>query len=272
VDRQPSGSEGEFGNGTRDDTDLLGDWVSLALLSDRDQKIRNSHRLLTDFVWEHCMESGLNKNLSDALHAYEAGNNMQPFAALLDYGDPVLVERQFMTSRRYDGFLMTDPVDGKRRLAGEFFSSKEVRAGSRYKKESHNRLLLHAGLYTLFHNGHPGLLQMMTEYYDGAPSLRRGPTGDLELALYTHTGDKRFVERCKYSVRHFKWPPSPWPRQGYTGGPQASHQSAQQQAADTPIQRLAFHRRQEVSRRGAALPVARALLQVRPGHEDGTER
>jgi len=197
---------GEFGNTTGDDTDLTGDWVSMALLSDRDGKIRRSQRLLTDFVWNHRMSNGLNKGMSDALHAYEAGNNMQPFAALLDYGNPVLMERQFMTSRRYDGFLMTDPVDGKRRLVGGFFNSEEVRPGSRYKKQNHNRLILHAGLYTMFYNGHPGLLKLMTEYYDGSPPMRRGRTGDLEYALYAHTGDKRFVERCKYPARYHNWP------------------------------------------------------------------
>ncbi len=196
---------GELGSGAGDDTDMLGDWPGLALLSDTDDKIKRSQRLLTDFCWNHTMENGLNKGMTDALHAYEAGPNVQPYAALLDYGNPVLMERLLATARRYDGFLITKSLDGKRKPAGGFFSASEVRTGSRYAKPSHDRLILHAGLYLMYYNGHPDLTQMMAEYYAGAAPMERGRTGDLEYALFMMTGDKRYIERSKWPGRDAKW-------------------------------------------------------------------
>jgi len=196
---------GEFGSGTGDDTDMLGDWVSLAMLSDLDGRLRHSHRLLTDFVWHHRMRNGLNAGMSDALHAYEVGNNVQPYAALMDYGNPVLMERLAATARRYDGFLLTPAVHGKRRFAGNAFCDGEVKQIERRTKPNHSRLILHAGLMLMWYNGHPPLTRMMTEVYDGTPPMLKGRTGDLEYALYLVTGDRRFAERCKYPARHLDW-------------------------------------------------------------------
>ena len=196
---------GELGSSAGDDTDMLGDWPGLAMLSDTDGKIKRSQRLLTDFCWNHTMENGLNKGMTDALHAYEAGPNVQPYAALMDYGNPVLMERLLTTARRYDGFLITEPHDGKRKPAGGFFSATEVNTGSRYGKPSHDRLILHAGLYLMYYNGHPGLTRMMAEYHAGSPPMQRGRTGDLEYALYMMTGDKRYAEGSTWPGRDPKW-------------------------------------------------------------------
>jgi len=103
---------GEFGNNYNDDTDLVGDWISLHMIADRDGKLFESVRRLADFTWNEHMRNGLNIISRDPLHAYEEGNNVQPYVALMDYGNPVRWERLLATARRYDGFLLTDPAGG----------------------------------------------------------------------------------------------------------------------------------------------------------------
>jgi len=57
----------------------------------------------------------------------------------------------------------------------------------------------------MYYNGHPGLTQMMAEYYAGAPLMERGRTGDLEYALFMMTVDKRYFERSKWPGKDPKW-------------------------------------------------------------------
>jgi hypothetical protein len=195
---------GELGNGSGDDTDLLGDWVSMALLSDRDDKIRRSQRLLNDYCWHQTMHNGLNKGFTDALHAYEAGNNMQPFAAVIDYGNPLLMEMLLTTARRYDGFLLSKAVDGKRTSRAGHFNTDRVDLDSRYGKPEHNRLILHAGQYLAFYCGHPKLTQMLAEYQRGTPKLGKG--SQLEYVLYQVTGDRKWADAAANVYLDRGWP------------------------------------------------------------------
>lgn len=195
---------GELGNGSGDDTDLLGDWVSMALLSDRDGRIRRSQRLLNDYCWNHTMRNGLNKGFTDALHAYEAGNNMQPFAAVIDYGNPVLMEMLLTTARRYDGFLLSNAVDGRRTSRAGYFSTDKVDLHSRYGKPEHNRLILHAGQYLAFYSGHPLLTQMLSEYQRGSSKQRKN--SHLEYVLYQVTGDRKWADHAANVYLDRGWP------------------------------------------------------------------
>lgn len=195
---------GAFGSGTGDDTDMLGDWPSLQLLSDRGGKIRRSQRLLTDLVWKHNMRDGLNVNFTDSLHAYEAGNNVQPYAFLMDYGNPVLFERLMATNRRYDGFLLTPARDGKREAAAGAFNFEKVTETGRIKQE-HNLLILHAGLTTMWYNGHPALTRMMDEVYASDPVTGRNGASDLEFTLAMVKGDDRFLSQCKAPSAFPEW-------------------------------------------------------------------
>ncbi len=183
---------GELGNFYGDDTDLVGDWVSLAMIHDPDGKLKDSVRRITDHCWETKIHNGLNIITKDALHAYEEGINVQPYAALLDYGNPVLVERLMATARRYDGWLLTDPEDGKRRLRGEDFGDREVRDSP--DVSSYGPLIMHSGLNVMWYNGNRRLTQLVSEYFDGTPSLRDQSSG-VPLALYQQTRDDRYVKR-----------------------------------------------------------------------------
>ncbi len=187
---------GELGNGIGDDTDLVGDWLSLSLIHDPDGAIRDSLRAVADVSWKTLMRNGLNIKTTDVLHAYETGINVQPFAALAEYGNPVLIERMMATARRYQGYLLTDAVDGRRRLRGAWFGDDEVLEGKRWRKPQHELRILHPGMMLVWYNGHPRLLAMLREFHAGAERMTGAEPG-LPHALFTADRDPRYASNVK---------------------------------------------------------------------------
>lgn len=202
IDRRQA-PNGELGNFYGDDTDLVGDWVSLHMLHDPGGKIKRSQRMIADYVWEHKMRNGLNIRCRDALHAYEEGLNVQPFAALLDYGNPVLWERLLATARRYDGHLMTHAKDGKREFRGTHFSDEKVITGRH--PQSVMFLSLHAGLTLMWYNGHPGLKQMMVELFEGEDDKPKDRALGFAQALVDQTSDMRYIIRPNLKYGTTSW-------------------------------------------------------------------
>jgi hypothetical protein len=195
---------GEFGNGLNDDTDLVSDWTSLALIHDPDDRLRRSLRQVADFAWQTHIRNGLNVEMTDVLHAYEEGINVQPLAALLDYGNPVLVERLLATARRYDGFLLTEPREGKRRFQGAWFDTETVRKGSKWNKSVHELLILHPGLMLIWYDRHPAMIELAKEVWAGSRYPER-PEPGLPHALYAATGDRRYVARGRQRDGRALW-------------------------------------------------------------------
>jgi hypothetical protein len=191
----PCGECGDYG----DDTDLMQDWPAIACVYDPEHKYRKAVRKLADYCWENHMRNGLNTSMTDVLHAYEEGINSQVDAALMDYGNPILIERLQATARRYDGFLVTPANNGQRRLRGLSFNDKEVREQCVKGCESYGSYILHPGIVLMWYNGNPRLTQLMTEFFDGNPELfpTNGYTSPLNKSLpemlFMQTGDKRFI-------------------------------------------------------------------------------
>jgi hypothetical protein len=186
---------GELGNGWNDDTDLLGDWISLALVSDHDGRIKRSQRLAADWTWANLNRDGLNLEEKGTLHAYEDGINVNSFAALLDYGNPILMERMMATARRYDGFLLTPAQNGQRKLATNWFDT--ARAQVRPDNNWHfGYYILHPGFNLVWYGGNPTLRTMFTELFDGMPPAFDELPG-LPQLLFAQTGDARFVNAYK---------------------------------------------------------------------------
>ena len=136
--------------------------------------------------------------MTDVLHCYEEGLNTQVNAALMDYGNPILVERLQAMARRYDGFLMTPAENGKRKFAGSFFNDQKMDTTKQLNAQ-YGYMMLHAGLVLLWYNGSPDLAKLMTEFYDGNPDRYaacppgKGWPKDLPRTLYALSGDRRFI-------------------------------------------------------------------------------
>jgi len=168
-------TNGELGNFYGDDSDLLQDWPAIGLISDPDGLLARTVRMTADGVWTDYRMSddrplhinGINTRYKDGLHAYEEGINVQPPAFLMDYGNPLLVERLMATARHYDGFFYDKPQDGMRAARGSYWGwSKRGRKRLVIDNDPHSRysyLFAHPGLALVWYNGHPVALDILRE-------------------------------------------------------------------------------------------------------------
>ena len=125
VDRQTP--EGLLGSSPNDDTDLIPDVVNFALIYDPDGRMRDSVRKLADYCWTHMLTRGISTRLTDHLHSFEDGTNLQPPLALLYYGDPEYVERLMVTTRTLRDHVTGVNPQGDRLFRSHFFSATKVR-------------------------------------------------------------------------------------------------------------------------------------------------
>lgn len=112
---------GEFGGIWNDDTDHTENWYCHAMAMDDDGKIANSLRLFCDGLWNYQLEQGVGKYTMDACHFYEEGMGSQAMRILLDYGEPVAVERVMAAASHYDKW-MRQLEDGRYIWISEYVS------------------------------------------------------------------------------------------------------------------------------------------------------
>lgn len=213
---------GELGSDINDDTDMMPEVVNFSLIHDPGDRLKNGLRKLTDRAWEIQLANGINKRLTDHLHAFEDGVNLLGPAALLFYGDPQPVERLMIASRAYDGVLTAVNPQGDRLFRSFFFNA----AGDIRKDLAYDAgwcLMMMPGRYLVWYNGNPGVLRILAEWQEsflkrippepradlwgqpgkmsldfatGALRAGDGPMGmDAHLYwLFMMTGDRKYVE------------------------------------------------------------------------------
>lgn len=95
---------GEFGSndGPNDDSVLVQDWLGMYLMCDRDPALLDSARRVADMCWQRTMTDGWNNQVTDPLHAYEWGMNVTCMMAVMDYGNPVWIERMMAMARHLE--------------------------------------------------------------------------------------------------------------------------------------------------------------------------
>lgn len=172
--RRRAAPNGELGHFYGDDTDLLQDWPDIAMISDPEGLLARTVRKVADGVWSEWKLSdgrplhvnGLNTRFKDGLHAYEEGINIQPLAALLDYGHPLLVERLLATCARYDGFLFEKEQDGRRAFAGSWWGTDPKTPPTHSPDDHYAFLFCHPGLMAIWYNGHPEALKILSQAAD----------------------------------------------------------------------------------------------------------
>ena len=156
---------GEFGSNLGDDSDLVQDWPSLALIADPDRRIRNSLNAVGNACWERNIESGINRRTTDALHAYEEGLNVMPHQALLDYGNPVYLERLMEAARTVEEKLMGRTANGHLHFRSWYYGSREVVTELKYGVDTTtNTLMLHPAMYLTYYNRNPRATAVCSEY------------------------------------------------------------------------------------------------------------
>ena len=158
---------GLFGSGYADDSDLIHDWMCVAMTGDPGGKIRCSLRRIGDYCWnEGPIMKGINRVCQDTLHAYEEGTNIEADQALLYYGNPVYLERLMETSRTVRDYLTYTTPDGRR-----FFKSNEYGATHIYTEHQYgqdhpgNALMLHPTLGLAWYSRNPGAMKLLGEWF-----------------------------------------------------------------------------------------------------------
>ena len=121
---------GELGGGLGDDTDLLQAWQSIPFVESAPMGIRFGKvaAKLSEVVWKHNLEEGININTQDGLHGYEEGANLLSFCAQWFYGDPYHYER-VMISARSVLKLLVKTNDGRWHFGSNYVGIKTMRHG-----------------------------------------------------------------------------------------------------------------------------------------------
>ena len=112
---------GEYGGVWNDDTDHIENWIELALSCDGDGRIKDSLRKFWDGLWTHQLIEGVGKYAQDSCHYYEEGMGSTAMRALVDYGDPVVMERVMAASSHYDKWLRPY-ADGALKFQSDYVS------------------------------------------------------------------------------------------------------------------------------------------------------
>ncbi|HRU06793.1 MAG TPA: LamG domain-containing protein, partial [Candidatus Brocadiia bacterium] len=187
---------GLFGSGYGDDSDLIQDWLSLGMICDPDSRIRDSVRRIGDYCWlQGPIQNGINRLLTDTLHAYEEGVNITPHQAQLYYGDPVYLERLMETSRAVRDFLTTVLPDGRRFFKANWYGATRIDdEHQRGTDITSNALLMHAPLYLAYYSRNPGAMKLLEEWAGAWASLqndayvKNGLKGPFPIVFDPRTG------------------------------------------------------------------------------------
>ena len=167
---------GEFGGGLSDDSDMTHLWVGAALMGIAPQKLTDSVDRMLDAIYDNGMFSnGLNTIMTDQLHTYEEGINVQPQVMQLKWGDPKTVERMMETARGLE-WITGISEKGHRHIRSSYFSGTRISQDpvwARAKLNFYSHLILHPGLMLVQYNGHPRVKKLMLELADGILAHRR---------------------------------------------------------------------------------------------------
>jgi len=215
---------GEFGDNLNDDTDMVNVWPAIGMVLGPDETLKRSIKAVAQVVYDNGnIVHGLNRVPMDTLHAYEEGINVQPQAHLMDYGNPLYLERMMEAAKRVDEDLLAVNPLGHKLMQSYDFGAYEVVTGPDSGDSLNGWLVAHPALAVLWYNRNPRCLEMLQDWADawieiieknlaaGGPATRgirwrdekvtrtwglpyssRGFYDSL-LALWEITGDEKYV-------------------------------------------------------------------------------
>lgn len=159
---------GEFGGGLSDDTDLVNQWVPLALMGVEPERLTASQRKMLDATYANGMwANGLSAIYGDELHSYEEGINAVAQAMLMDRGDPSAIERAMEVARNFERLTEVNAA-GHRHFVSSYYSGTDiVRDGVWGWQRQYSPLITQPGLLLVDYNGSPRVRQLVLELADG---------------------------------------------------------------------------------------------------------
>jgi hypothetical protein len=172
-------SNGEFGGGLSDDSDLTDLFPSVAFMGAPQKKIAGSVSKELEAMYAQGMfTNGLATIQTDELHSFEDGINVLGQMMLLDYGSPKQIERAMETSRRLE-WLTGVNAAGHRHIRSSYYNgAKMAEDGVWGWSKPSGYYVFQPALSLVFYNGTPETRKMLTEVADGLLAHRKpGPGG-----------------------------------------------------------------------------------------------
>ncbi|MGA4578564.1 hypothetical protein [Limisphaera sp. VF-2] len=228
---------GELGGRVGDDTDWFQQFVDLPFFEDGGTaaQLREAAARLAELADRENLREGINRESTDALHAYEEGINHLALMARWFYGDPVYLERCMDSARNLEK-LTIRTEDGRRFFRdSDSMGARDLDRPRPPKVDGHAApLMWHAALQWADYNRAPEALRVVREWADTwLRYLQPGqwatavevPSGRILAAspdqplgggyraqatvftwLYALTGDARYIEPFLHYLRQGRAP------------------------------------------------------------------
>lgn len=206
-------ANGEFGGGLSDDGDLTNWWPGTAFMGSTPEKILASLRLhMEAFYDQGLFTNGLSTIQTDELHSYEEGIQVLGQLMLLDFGNPLYIERAWETARALETLTGVNKA-GHRHLRSSYFSgSKMALEGVWGWSKPQGHLLLHPVIALVDYNGAPGPKRILLELADSVLAHRKaGADGSMGLRGAVHfESDEDEVDGNERLFYHLLWAAYRW--------------------------------------------------------------
>lgn len=182
IDERQIGN-GEFGGGLSDDGDFTNMLPGLALLGIQPGKITNSLQLHMAAYYDNDRPSydaalrqrslplftnGLSTIVADELHSYEEGIQVVGQLQLMDFGNPMHMERGMEIAHRVLNDVTRVNQAGHRHARSRYYSSTRFSMDEPWDWSHPNSYnVLHTAYLVALYNGNPELIKMFIELADG---------------------------------------------------------------------------------------------------------
>jgi len=158
---------GNFSDSLIGDTQLAMNWPGVALLDGPSVGLRDS--LLA--VLQACdsaglLQKGLGTELGSPERVHLQGVNLLSAAALLDYGNPVWVERLMEATRQLERISGSNPASHRHLRSALLSATDLVEEGFYAREDVHSALLWQPALTLAWYNRHPLAVRWLTETCD----------------------------------------------------------------------------------------------------------
>ena len=225
-------ANGEFGGGLSDDGDLTNMWPGMALLGIDPDKLLRSLMLHMNAYYDQdrspcnanlkqrslpLFTNGLATIFTDELHSLEEGIQVVSQCMLLDYGNPLHLERGMETALRMLNDITQVNAEGHRHFRSRYYSGTRIATEDPWQwSVNHSYHVLQTSYLLARYNGNPELIKMITDLADGLldhfsdgklftevnfeTDETREDTGNrnkpwsLFLAAWKLTGNKKYLE------------------------------------------------------------------------------
>jgi hypothetical protein len=220
---------GEFGGGLSDDGDFTNMFPGIAFLGIDHKKILNSLLLHMKAYYDQdrsaytaslrqrslpLFTNGLATIHTDELHAYEEGIQVVGQLQLLDFGNPLHIERGMEIALRVLNDITQINPSGHRLIRSRYYSGTSMSIEDPWQWSDPNSYhVLHTAYMIALYNGNPMLRQMFTELADALlmhfhngnlyseinfitgedNAAKDTRTWQVFYAAYTFTGDKKYL-------------------------------------------------------------------------------